>query len=161
MKVTVRLAFVAFFAIVGLIVLVGCGSGSQAAIGKDVTISYTLVGASDLRAVVGPDGNHHDTFMTSDSTIVKVGDTVTFSVTNYDDMPHGMFFSELGISQTIKPATEAGPTTTTFSFMATKAGTFRWYCPLPCDTDNDQWAMHMTPAGHNENGFMAGSITVQ
>ena len=129
--------------------------------GNTVTLHYTVVGPDSPLAKVGPDGKTHDTFFTTDSTNVKVGDKVTIVVQNFDDMPHGMFFDGLGISQLIN----AGPgddkaTTTTFSFTATKAGTFRWYCPMPCDTDQGQWAMKADMSGKDKLGFMAGTITV-
>jgi hypothetical protein len=42
----------------------------------------------------------------------------------------------------------------TFSFTATKAGTYRWKCILPCDGGGpDSWAMI-------HDGYMAGTITV-
>jgi heme/copper-type cytochrome/quinol oxidase subunit 2 len=125
-----------------------------------VTLHYTIVGPDDKLAKIGPDKKTHDTFFTTDSTNLKVGDRVTVVIANFDDMPHGMFFDGLGITQMIK----AGPgddtaTTTTFSFTATKAGTFRWYCPLPCDTDQAMWAMKADVMGKGEDGFMAGSLT--
>lgn len=129
--------------------------------GNTVTLNYKLVGPDSPLAKVGPDGKTHDTFFTTDSTNVKVGDKVTIVVQNFDDMPHGMFFDGLGITQLIA----AGPgddtaTTTTFTFTATKAGTFRWYCPMPCDTDQGQWAMQADSTGKDKMGFMAGTITV-
>jgi plastocyanin len=136
--------------------------------GNTVTLHYTVVAPDSKLAKVGPDGNKHDTFFTTDSTNVKAGDVVSIVVTNYDDMPHGMVFDSLGITQLVK----AGPgcvnteackvgesTVTTFSFTATKAGVFRWYCPMPCDTDNGQWAMHSDNMGSGKTGFMAGTIT--
>jgi plastocyanin len=136
--------------------------------GNTVTLHYTVVAPDSLLAKVGPDGKKHDSFFTTDSTNVKAGDVVSIVVTNYDDVPHGMVFDTLGITQLVK----AGPgcrdmaackvgesTVTTFSFTATKAGVMRWYCPMPCDTDNAQWAMHADSNGSGMTGFMAGSIT--
>jgi plastocyanin len=136
--------------------------------GNTVTLHYTVVAPDSKLAKLGPDGNKHDTFFTTDSTNVKAGDMVSIVVTNYDDVPHGMVFATLGITQLVK----AGPgcvnteackvgesTVTTFSFTATKPGVFRWYCPMPCDTDNGQWAMHSDTTGNGMAGFMAGSIT--
>lgn len=148
---------------------VACGSSAPASTapstapvtGNTVTLHYTLVNPESPLAKVGPDGKKHDTFFTTDSTNVKVGDKVTIVVDNYDDMPHGMFFQGLGISEQINAAmSEDMAVTTKFSFTATKAGTFRWYCPLPCDTDNAQWAMHADGMGPGMMGFMAGTITV-
>lgn len=133
-----------------------------AVVGNAVTLHYTVVGpASDL-AKKGPDGKFHDSFFTTDSTSLKVGDTVTVVVSNYDDVPHGMVLDGgLAVSQMIPPALAEGKASiTTFSFSATKAGTFRWYCPMPCDTDAAQWAMHAGITGMGKEGFMAGTITV-
>jgi len=129
--------------------------------GNTVTIHYKVVAPDSLLAKVGPDGKKHDTFFTTDSTNVKAGDVVSIVVTNYDDMPHGMVFDTLGMTQLVKAGPGDGKSTiTTFSFTATKAGVLRWYCPMPCDTDNGQWAMHADSMGSGQTGFMAGTITV-
>jgi plastocyanin len=121
----------------------------------------TVVAPDSKLAKVGPDGKKHDTFFTTDSTNVKAGDVVSIVVTNYDDMPHGMVFDTLGMTQLVKAGPGDGKSTiTTFSFTATKAGVLRWYCPMPCDTDNGQWAMHADSMGSGQTGFMAGTITV-
>jgi plastocyanin len=136
--------------------------------GNTVTIHYTVVAPDSLLAKVGPDGKKHDTFFTTDSTNVKAGDVVNIVVANYDDVPHGMTFDNMPINQVVTAgpgcknaeacrATES--TVTTFSFTATKAGVMRWHCPLPCDTDNEQWAMHSDTTGSDMDGFMAGTIT--
>jgi plastocyanin len=155
------LIVLAFGAACGSSAPVSTGSSTAAVAGNTVTLHYTVVGPDSSLAKVGPDGKTHDTFFTTDSTNLKVGDKVTIVVENFDDMPHGMVFDGLGINQLVK----AGPgddksTTTTFSFTATKAGTFRWYCPMPCDTDQAQWAMHADSTGTDKMGFMAGAITV-
>jgi plastocyanin len=136
--------------------------------GNTVTIHYTVVSPDSLLAKTGPDGKKHDTFFTTDSTNVKAGDVVSIVVTNYDDVPHGMAFDTIAVNQLVP----AGPgchnpsackmgesKVTTFSFTATKAGVMRWHCPMPCDTDNAQWAMHSDTAGSDKDGFMAGTIT--
>jgi heme/copper-type cytochrome/quinol oxidase subunit 2 len=156
-------------ALIALAFGAACGSSGAASTapstapvaGNAVTLNYKLVGPDSPLAKLGPDGKTHDTFFTTDSTNLKVGDKVTIVVQNFDDMPHGMFFDGLGITQLIT----AGPgddtaTTTTFTFTATKAGTFRWYCPMPCDTDQGQWAMKADMSGKDKMGFMAGTITV-
>ena len=150
-----------------------CGGGSTAAsdsyahptgavIGNAVTLHYTVVGPASNLAKKGPDGKFHDSFFTTDSTTLKVGDTVTVIVSNYDDVPHGMVLDGgLAVSQMIPPAPSEGQASvTTFTFTASKAGTYRWYCPMPCDTDAAQWAMHAGITGMGKEGFMAGTITV-
>jgi len=129
--------------------------------GNTVTIHYTVVAPDSKLAKLGPDGKKHDSFFATDPTDVKAGDVVNVVVANFDDVPHGMVFDSMGMTQLVK----AGPgddksTVTTFSFTATKAGVLRWYCPMPCDTDNGQWAMSADSMGSDKTGFMAGTITV-
>jgi FtsP/CotA-like multicopper oxidase with cupredoxin domain len=166
--ITAGLLVVAFAAACGGSTPAGNGYAITPLTGNTVTIHYTVVAPDSLLAKVGPDGKKHDTFFTTDPTNVKAGDVVKIVVTNYDDMPHGMAFDTVAINQLVT----AGPgcrdtsackpgesTVTTFSFTATKAGVMRWHCPMPCDTDNAQWAMHADTAGSDKDGFMAGTIT--
>ena len=144
-----------------------CGGSAPVSYGKVIpprtntaTINYTVVAPDSALAKLGPDGKKHDTFFTTDSTNVKVGDVVNIVVTNYDDVPHGMVFDTLAMTQLVKAGPGSGKSTvTSFSFTATKAGVIRWYCPMPCDTDNGQWAMHADGTGSGMTGFMAGTIT--
>ncbi len=123
---------------------------------------------------LGPDGNGHDTFMlanlssaaaheaqTRSNLNVKAGDTITVTVTNYDEGPHTFTSPELGVNATIKPAinaTKGIPSKTTFTFVAKKSGKFRWYCMDPCDAKHGAWAM--TPDGTETDrvGYMAGYV---
>lgn len=163
--------FVGIPAAAAFLVLTACGGSANASQGgqdqlsgpslnQSVTVHYKIVAPDDPLAKKGSDGNTHDTFWALDSTTVHVGDVVTIDVSNYDDMPHGMTFPELGLSKEIPAGTDAGPTVTTFTFTASKAGTFRWFCPIPCDTDTAGWAMKPTALGPDQDGYMAGSLTV-
>ena len=123
-------------------------------------IKYS-VNAPDVEAK-DADGVQHDNFKTTDSTIVKVGVPVTIVVASYDSGQHGMFFPTLGLSKVIDGTkVEGQPLETTFTFTPTKAGDLRWYCPLPCDTEQGSWAMSDSANGPGQDGFMAGTITVQ
>lgn len=85
--------------------LTACGGGTSAPNGQGtkaagaqsqaVTIHYKLVGSDDDQARVGPDGQKHDTLWAVDPTTVHVGDKITIVVEDYDDMPHGMVFTDL------------------------------------------------------------------
>ena len=153
-----------------LITAAACGGSSSASLPgdtlgapaaqSDVTINYKVVGSED--GDVGPDGNKHDTFKTLDPTTLKVGQVVTLNFTNTDGMPHSYTLPDLGINVTV-PGTMNGMTgSATYTFTASKAGTFRWFCAIPCDSDQSGWAMTMTPgSGMGQDGFMAGSLTVQ
>lgn len=126
------------------------------------------------KGYLGPDGSGHDTFMLSNLTSgeareaqtrsnlkVKVGDTISVTVTNYDEGPHTFTSPELGVSATIAPATNADkgiPSKTTFTFTAKKSGRFRWYCALPCDAKHGSWAMTSEGAKPDRVGYMAGYV---
>jgi plastocyanin len=97
----------------------------------------------------GPDGSWHDAFIPANLSI-KAGATVTVTVLNYDESPHTFTSPELGTNEEISPGSETKPSETTFTFHApAKAGSYEWFCALPCDP----WAM-------NEDGFMRGHVTV-
>lgn len=113
------------------------------------TQTVSLVIKSDEEnAKLGSDGQYHDAFLPADFT-VKQGDVVKVTIENYDDMPHSFTSPDLGVDQFIKSGSEDTPSTTTFTFTATKAGAFGWYCKTPCDP----WAMKTA-------GFMKGTVTV-
>ena len=97
----------------------------------------------------GSDGNWHDAFLPADFS-VGVGETVRVTVYNYDDMPHSFTAAQLGANVTIPGGSEDKPSVTTFTFKAPqKAGSYEWYCAIPCDP----WAM-------SHDGFMRGHVTV-
>ena len=172
-----KLAFKAFLGgtigLVALFGLVACGGsggssslpgdnlGNPPAVSSGVTINYKVTGADD--GDVGPDGKKHDTFKTLDPTSIKVGQSVTLNFSNTDDMPHSFTLPDLGINVTIPGAMNGMMGTASYTFTADKAGNYRWFCAVPCDTDNAGWAMTMTPGtmSMGQNGFMAGFLTVQ
>lgn len=123
---------------------------------------------------LGPDGNGHDTFMLANlasaqasnpqvrsNLDVNVGSRVTVTVTNYDEGPHTFTVPGLGVTATIKAATDPKkgiPSTTTFTFTAKKSGKFRWYCALPCDAKHKSWAMSEEKGEQDQVGYMAGYV---
>ncbi len=113
-------------------------------------LAVTVLGVSKL----GPDGNLHDAFSPANFTVTQ-GQVVNVTAYNYDDMPHSFTSADLGVDQQLAPSTQDGqPGVTTFTFTATKAGTYEFRCEDPCDTDNGQWSMyHM--------GYMIGQVIVQ
>jgi heme/copper-type cytochrome/quinol oxidase subunit 2 len=126
------------------------------------------------KGYLGPDRNGHDTFMLSNLSSgeaheaqtrsnlkVKTGDTISVTVTNYDEGPHTFTSPELGVSATIAPATNATkgiPSKTTFTFTAKKSGKFRWFCLSPCDAKHGGWAMTPEGAETDRVGYMAGYV---
>lgn len=146
-------------AVAGALVVTGCGSGSSPKALSTATLSYKVVGPD--AGLVGSDGNKHDTFYALSGTTVKVGQEVTVSVANYDDMPHSFTSPELGLNIMLPPGKGFDrPTITTFTFTATKTGKFRWFCAIPCDADTEGWAMNSGPNGPGQDDFLAGYITV-
>lgn len=128
---------------------------------------------------VGPDGDRHDAFLPSTNMTVRPGQTVRLTVYNYDDAPHTFTSPKLaagaaipaamhqmqgatadlkvmpapgiGVDQTLPGAKGGTPSKTTFSFKApAQAGTYFWYCKLPCD-----------PFSMSHVGYMEGHITVR
>jgi plastocyanin len=97
----------------------------------------------------GSDGNWHDAYLPADFS-VKAGATVKVTVYNYDDMPHTFTAPGLGVNAEIAAGSEGKPSKTTFTIDAPQeAGSFEWFCALPCDP----WSM-------THFGFMKGHVTV-
>jgi hypothetical protein len=167
-KLVKRIPLFAGMAFVGVaLLLTACGgsgsnSGSGQAAGKvlpPVTLHFKIVGPDDGNT--GPDGAKHDTFVALDPQPIAVGQQVTISIENTDDVPHSLTSPELGLNILAQPAkSDDQSTTTTYSFTPAKAGTFRWFCAIPCDSDNNYWDMQSSEKGPSQDNFMAGYITV-
>ena len=152
------------------VALLACGSGSPSAAnspdssssGASVAaqlLTYQVVGPEDA-TVLGPDGAKHDVFAATSSTTVKVGVPVTITITNKDSSEHSMTSPDLGLNIAVPAATDKGDGTVTYTFTPTKTGSFRWFCAIPCDSDNAGWDMTSDGTGSGQNNFMAGYITV-
>jgi heme/copper-type cytochrome/quinol oxidase subunit 2 len=153
---------------VGGLALVACGSpGSNNLPGQTVihgqtaaqALNFLVVGPDDA-TITGPDGAKHDVFTAVGGTTVKVGVPVTITITNKDDVQHSMTSPDLGFNIVVPGATDKADGTISYTFTPTKAGSFRWFCALPCDTDNAGWDMTADSTGTDQLGFMAGTITV-
>ena len=148
--------------------LVACGAG-QAATPATVAdagttapaqeLSYQVVGPEDA-TVLGPDGAKHDIFFATSSTTVKVGVPVTITINNKDQSQHSMTAPELGFNIVVPAATDKGDGVISVTFTPTKVGTFRWFCAIPCDSDNEGWDMTSDGTGMGQANFMAGFIIV-
>ena len=142
----------------GLPAVQSCGGASSPAAPAGPVITYTI--GNGARGDVGPDGKRHDTFKATSPTQVPAGSTVTVRVTNYDLIPHSFSSDDLKFQQMIRASKDGSPMVTTFSFKVAGPGTYRWYCMLPCDPENQDWAMGNGGHGMGQDGFMAGYITV-
>jgi len=110
----------------------------------------------------GSDGLTHDTTYGANFS-VETGKSITVAVYNYDEGPHTITNKALGLNVAIpgaKNEEQGTPSRTVFSFTPKKAGTYRWYCSLPCDKGQAYWAMAVTKQGMGRDGYMAGTITV-
>lgn len=128
------------------------GSNNSTPKSADVTVSVV----ADLRA--GSDNQTHDTFVPSNLTVYE-GQTVNITFVNYDDMPHSFTSTALGVNFQIPGSESDGvPSVTHYSFTASKAGVYRYWCITPCD----QWAMAADPVDGQPGmvGFMGGFVTV-
>ena len=169
-KTLVKKAPIAFGVAVAGLALVACGSGSPSGssnlpgdnLGGNQpaaqVITFKIVGADDGK--VGPDGAKHDLFAPVGSTTVKVGQPVTITIDNTDDVQHSLTAPDLGLNIIAPGATDKGDGTISYTFTPTKVGSFRWFCALPCDTDNQGWDMTSDGSGNDQNNFMAGYINV-
>ncbi len=105
--------------------------------------------SDDEHGKLGPEGTWHDAFLPADFS-VKPGEIVRVTVYNYDEGAHSFTSTELGTNVTIAAGSAGKPKVTKFTFHApTKAGSYEWFCAMPCDP----WAM-------NHDGFMRGYVKV-
>jgi plastocyanin len=125
-------------------------AATTSVVAAPVVESVKLVVKSDEEhAKKGPEGTWHDAFLPADFT-VKAGATVHVTVYNYDEGPHSFYAAGLGTNVTIPAGSESKPSKTTFTFHAPqKAGSYEWYCTMPCDP----WAM-------SHLGYMKGDVNV-
>ena len=122
-------------------------SGAAASAGPE-SVKLTIK-SDEEKGKKGSDGNWHDAYLPADFS-VEAGATVQVVVYNYDDMPHSFTATGLGLNEEVAAGSEDKPSKTTFTFTAPqKAGSYEWFCALPCDP----WAM-------THDGFMKGHVTV-
>jgi plastocyanin len=137
-------------------------SAATASSARGQTVYKTMIIVGHELGQKGSDGLQHDTTYGANVS-VKKGQRVTVTIWNYDEGPHTFTNKALGLNVKIPGAQneEQGiPSKTVFSFTPKKAGTYRWYCSLPCDKGQGYWAMAVTKKGVGRDGYMAGYITV-
>lgn len=156
-----------FLIAAGLAATTALSAGNAMAVGPQAqpTIKTIYVLADDL-GLLGPDQQHHDSFLPS-SFVLKAGQSYKLVFVNYDDMPHSFTAPGLNVNVVVKAATHKNgtdavvPTETTYTFTPTKAGQFRWHCNFPCDMgDGKGWAMKASASGKDAVGYMAGYVVV-
>ncbi len=102
-----------------------------------------------LGGVKGPDGLVHDAFVPGSFTMT-VGTTYDVTIYNYDTQSHSWMSPSLNVDAVAPAGSASSPSVTHFTITPKSAGTFQWFCALPCD----KWAMA-------HNGFMRGFVTVK
>lgn len=108
-----------------------------------------LVNPAPLGGVKGPDGLVHDAFVPGALTMTA-GTKYDVTVYNYDTQSHAWMLPELNIDVMVPAGSASSPSVTHFTITPKSAGTFQWFCPLPCD----KWGMA-------HDGFMRGYLTVK
>ncbi len=131
------------------------GSGIAPSTTADITLS---VQGSFL---LGPDGNLHDAFVPCNFT-VYANQIVNLTFVSFDSAEHSFTSPSLNVNFVVPPTNTTGlPEISHFQFTAPTAGTYRWYCNQPCDTDAGGWAMTTGSDGQpGQIGFMGGYVTV-
>lgn len=181
MKLATRKAVVALTALaVGSLGITACGGAAGAAspaapaVASSATGNTSSYGTNAITVNVipgaitmsGMDSKMHDAVLPS-SWVVKKGQTFTLTAINYDGGKHSITAPTLGLSFVIAAGKEdpttkkVTPTTSTTTFVATKAGAFHWYCAFPCDGPTH---LGMEIKGNDGRGYdmiMAGTIVVQ
>lgn len=102
-----------------------------------------------LGGVKGPDGQVYDAIVPATFTM-KVGTTYEVTIYNYDIQSHSWMDPALNVDAIAPAGTASSPSVTHFTITPKSAGTFQWFCALPCD----KWAMAT-------NGFMRGFVVVK
>ncbi len=163
MKYSAMTALAAIGLVTAMITTAGTAQAQQA---QPEVQHLTLYVMPDEMGLVGPDKQHHDSFLPS-SFVLKAGEPVQLTIVNYDDTAHSITAPDLGLNIVVKPGTHVAgsdqvtPVTTTFTFTPTKKGQFRWHCIFPCDKGGGKgWAMKPAFDGQDGDGFMAGYIEV-
>ncbi|CAB3392373.1 cupredoxin domain-containing protein [Kyrpidia spormannii] len=103
---------------------------------------------------LGPDGKLHDAYTPGDIT-VKAGQPVELTIYNLGKKGHPFISSALGVNVPVQGSQGTGePAVFKTTFTPQKPGKYTWVCGLPCDGENNQWAM-------SHDNYMMGYITVQ
>ncbi len=126
-------------AVAAAFLLVGCGGSTQTARQNAPPAPHRMYDATSQPqhlAVLVRRGPMGDERVSPANFAVRLGVPVKVTVTNYTRQAHTFTSEELGVSVRIRPASEAGPARTTFTFRAQTNGVFRWYCALPCGDDD-------------------------
>ncbi len=148
-RTIIRVSALALVASLAAVLALSASAAPAARHGKQKSehVSLTVVPGGKK----GPDGKQHDAFLGETTIHATVGERVTVTVKNTDGGLHSFTSPALGLSE-IFP----GNKTTTFSFVAKKAGKFEWHCVMPCDSEAKAWAM----SGAHRDGYMGGYVVV-
>ncbi len=145
-------------AFLGLVI----GSNLQPApIATAKTNIYDITLIVQANLALGPDNRTHDAFVPCNFTFYS-GQTANLTIVNFDDMPHSFTSPTLNVDFHAPGSLALGvPSVSHFQFSGPAAGSYRWWCAIPCDSDAGGWAMTTGNDGQpGQVGFMGGYVTV-
>ena len=81
---------------------------------------------------------------------MTVGTTYDITILNYSTDGHTWTLPELNVNAVVPVGSTSSPSVTHFTVTPKKAGTYQWFCAVPCE----KWSMAT-------NGFMRGYVVVK
>ncbi len=99
--------------------------------------------------VKGSNGVIDEAYVPGNLTM-KVGTTYDVTILNYSKNGHTWTLPNLSVNAVVPVGSPSSPSVTHFTVKPTKAGTYQWFCAVPCE----KWSMAT-------NGFMRGYVVVK
>lgn len=87
---------------------------------------------------------------------VRAGDRVILKIYNEDSYDHGFALEVFGINRRLFPKRE-----TIIDFVASKVGTFNFYCSVPCGEGHYRQTGTFTSEEHKEDNDLKGILNVE
>lgn len=117
---------------------------TPAAVALKMTIDAPPVGG-----VKGSNGMVDEAYTPATLTM-SVGTTYDVTILNYSKDGHTWTLPELNVNAVVPVGSSSSPSVTHFTVTPKKAGTYQWFCAVPCE----KWSMAT-------NGFMRGYVVVK
>ncbi|MGC8510816.1 MAG: cupredoxin domain-containing protein [Acidimicrobiales bacterium] len=102
-----------------------------------------------LGGVKGSNGIVDEAYVPGTFTM-QAGTTYDVTVLNYSTQGHTWTAPSLNVNAVVPVGSPSSPSVTHFTITPKKAGTYQWFCAVPCD----KWSMA-------HNGFMRGFVVVK
>ena len=113
-----------------------------------VAVKMTI-DAPPLGGVKGSNGGVDEAYVPGALTMT-VGTTYDVTILNYSKDGHTWTLPDLNVNAVVPVGSISSPSVTHFTVTPKKAGTYQWFCAVPCE----KWSMAT-------NGFMRGYIVVK